>query len=142
MLNAPFDANLVAEGFVALARMNEAFPGYPGPVMAARRSWVAAHERELMAFIRAYDAAYAWLEDRSNASEAQTLLPQRLAVAPKAASAALERFASRARPRISSEGLQQVIDTYWDAERLAKAKRAPATYMDLAYMQRALGAAE
>ena len=137
LLNPPFDSNLVADGYTALARMNEVFSKYPGPVMAARRTWAVAHERELTAFIRAYDAAYIWLEDRSHAREALAMLPQRLAVAPKAASAALERFATRGRPRITPEGLQQVIDAYWDAERLTRPKPPADRYTDLSYMQRA-----
>ena len=141
LLNPPFDANLVAEGYISLARLNEAFPTYPGPVMAASREWAAAHDRELTAFIRAYDAAYAWLEDPAHAGKAMTMLPEHLAIAPKAASAALERIAARGRPRITSEGLQQVIDTYWEAERLTVPKRPPGSYMDLTYMKRALGAA-
>jgi hypothetical protein len=66
------------------------------------------------------------------------MLPQRLAISPRAAAAALQKLSSRTRPRITDEGLQQVIDTVWDAERYAGAKGAPGKYMDLAYMKRAL----
>lgn len=140
LLNSPFDSNLLAQGFVALARMSDAFPTYPGPVMGARRSWAAAHERELLGFIRALDAGYRWLQDRTHAREALSILPQRLAIANGAASAALERFATRARPQITPEGLQQVIDIVWDAERLTTPKSPPGKYIDISYMQRALAA--
>src|SRR4029078_6593537 len=61
MLNAPFDANLIAAVYGSLASMPEAFPMYPGPVMAARRSWAVTHRDELRAFVRALDEGYAWL---------------------------------------------------------------------------------
>jgi 2,6-dihydroxypseudooxynicotine hydrolase len=138
LLNPPFDANLVAQGFVALARMNEAFPTYPGPVMAARRSWASTHERELLAFIRAYDAAVSWLEDPSHEAEAVKMLPPRLAIAPQAALIAYQKLASRGRPRVTADGIRQVIDTYWDAEQLTTPKTAPDTYMTLSYAERAL----
>src|SRR5690606_25643107 len=50
MLNAPFDLNLIATGHTSLARLGEAFPTYPGSVMAARRSWADAHRPELAQF--------------------------------------------------------------------------------------------
>jgi ABC-type nitrate/sulfonate/bicarbonate transport system substrate-binding protein len=118
--------------------MNDCFPAYPGPVMAARRRWAQSHERELLAFIRAYDAAYAWLADASHASEARAMLPEHLATSDSAAAAALAKFASRSRPRLTPEGIEQVIDTYWNAERLTSPKGTPAKYMDLSYMDRAL----
>lgn len=138
MLNPPFDATLIAEGYTSLARMNERFPSYPGSVMAARRSWAATHEAALLAFIRAFNAAYSWLEDPANAQRALAMLPERLAIAPRAAASALQKLGSRTRPRITDEGLQQVIDTVWAAESYGGEKGAPAKYMDLAYMQRAL----
>lgn len=142
MLNPPFDSNLIEAGYWSLARMNDAFPSYPGPVMAARRSWASAHETELMAFVRAFDAAYTWLQDRENKSDAMTLLPARLSIAPRATVAAVAKFAHRPRPQISSEGLMQVIDTVWDAESYTQAKGAPGKYMDLSYIERVLDTSE
>lgn len=131
MLNAPFDANLIAAGYTSLARMAEAFPTYPGSVMAARRSWARDHAAELAAFVSAFDDAYAWLQKPENAGQALDTLPERLAIAPKAAASALEKLAKRARPMISEEGLQQVIDTVWEAEGYTQPKGAPSRYMDL-----------
>lgn len=135
MLNPPFDANLLAAGFTGLARMNEAFPTYPGSVMAARRSWAQAHRRELGAFVRAFDEAYAWLQSPANAGEALDMLPQRLSIAPRAAASALADFAKRPRPQINAAGLRQVIDTVWEAEGYSQPKGDPAKYMDLMLVQ-------
>lgn len=139
LLNPPFDANLAGEGYAILARMNERFPSYPGSVMAARRSWAREHEQEVIGFVRAYDAAYAWLQDARNSAEALSVLPAHLQIAPKAAAAALQSYATRARPQMSDEGLRQVIDIVWQAEGYTQPKGAPERYIDLSYMKRALG---
>ena len=131
MLNPFFDANLIAAGYANLARMAEAFPTYPGSVMAARRSWARDHEAELAVFVRAFDEAYAWLQKPWNAGQALDMLPERLAIAPKAAAAALERLAQRPRPVLSEDGMRQVIDTVWEAEGYRQPKSAPSKYMAL-----------
>ena len=135
LLNPPFDANLLAYGYVSLARMSEAFPAYPGSVMAARRSWAHAHRRELEAFVRALAAGYAWLQQPENAGEALDCLPPRLAIAPRAAAAVLEALAKRAPPRLTAEGIREVIDTVWEAEGYAQPKGAPEKYVDLSFAQ-------
>ena len=131
MLNAPFDASLLASGYVPLARMAEAFPLYPGSVMAARRSWARTHRKELGAFVRAYEEAYAWLRNPQNAAQALEMLPERLALAPEAARAALEQFARRDPPHLTEDGMRQVIDTVWEAEGYSAPKGEPGKYMDL-----------
>jgi len=136
MLNAPFDANLMAAGYAGLARMSEAFPTYPGSVMAARRSWADAHRRELAAFVRVMAEAHAWLRQPEHAAQALEMLPQRLAIAPRAAAAALEQLASRPRPQITAEGMLQVIETVWAAEGYTRPKSSPEKYMDLSYAGR------
>ena len=140
LLNAPFDAQLLANGYTLLANMSERFPTYPGPVMASRRSWARDHEQDLLAFIRAYDSAYEWLLDPAHAEEALRALPAQLKVARPAALAALKSFTQRPRPTISAAGLREVIDIVWQAEGYTQAKGAPEKYMDLSYMQRALPA--
>ncbi|HET7160442.1 MAG TPA: ABC transporter substrate-binding protein, partial [Burkholderiales bacterium] len=74
-INPPFDANLLAAGFVSLGKSGEFFPAYPGPIAAVRRSWAATHEPELLAFIRGFIRAYDWLHDAANTDEAVELLP-------------------------------------------------------------------
>jgi ABC-type nitrate/sulfonate/bicarbonate transport system substrate-binding protein len=138
LLNPPFDANLVQEGFLSLARMADAFPTYPGSVMAARKGWAKTHDDELLAFIRAYDAAYAWLQKPQNKADALALLPDRLAIAPRAAAGAISKYAQRPKPQLTREGLKQVIDIVWASEGYTQAEGEPDKYMDLSYMTRAL----
>jgi ABC-type nitrate/sulfonate/bicarbonate transport system substrate-binding protein len=138
LLNPPFDESLLKDGYSRLARLTDAFPTYPGSVMAARRQWVAAHEEAVLAFIRAYESAYGWLQDAANHAAATALLPDRLAIAPRAAAGALSEYAERPKPHIGSEGMQQVVDIVWAAEGYAQPKAAPEKYMDLSYISRAL----
>lgn len=138
LLNPPFDTNLLESGYSQLVRIADAFPTYPGSVMAARRAWASAHEEALVAFIRAYDAAYCWLQDARNHPRAITLLPTRLTIAPRAASEALSEYARRPKPTIVDEGMRQVIDIVWETEGYPRPRGPLDTYLDLSYMSRAL----
>ena len=133
MLNAPFDESLVETGCTRLARLSDAFPDYPGSVMGARRRWADAHRRELAAFVGALNEAYGWLQQPANRERALALLPERLALAPHAARAALEHYTARERPRLTAEGMRRVIDVVWDAEGYAAPRGDPARYMDVSY---------
>ncbi|MFN7085660.1 MAG: ABC transporter substrate-binding protein [Burkholderiales bacterium] len=139
LLNAPFDSRLMAAGFNNLGAINQLFPAYPGAVAAARRSWARGNAAELVAFIRAYNAAYAWLQHPDNESEAIRLLPARLGIGAAAAARAFERFAVRPLPRISAAGLRQVIDLVWQAEGWQPPAAEPGKYLDFTYLQKALG---
>lgn len=133
-LNPPFDQRLLTEGFQSLTTTVQAFPDYPGPVAAARRSWAQAHAKELVAFIKAFKAAYAWLQDAANRDAAIRLLPARLELDAKTAAAGLAQMAARPQPEITPAGLRQVIDVYWAAENLKTPKPAPEKYLDLSYL--------
>ena len=63
-INPPFDRNLVAAGLKSLGTSSDFFPTYPGPIAAARHAWAREHKAELLAFIRGFDQAYAWLQTK------------------------------------------------------------------------------
>ena len=136
-LNPPFDRNLFVVGFATLGTTTQFFPGYPGSVAAARRSWAAQNDDRLVAFIRAFRGACRWLQDPAHKAVAVALLPERLQIAADAAGRAFDAFVKKPLPAIDAAGLQQVIDVYWEAEGLATPKGAPEKYMDLSYQQRA-----
>ncbi len=134
-INPPFDRNLVAAGLKNLGASSDFFPTYPGPIAAARRAWARDHKAELMAFIRGFNQAYAWLQDGTNKSAAVQLLPARLNMAADAAGRALERVFCQPRPQITEDGVRQVMDLVWAAEKFTAAKTDPAKYMDLSYLR-------
>lgn len=137
LLNPPFDRNLQVAGFGSLGSINDFFPHYPGSIAATRRAWAQRNEKQLIAFIRGFNAGYAWLQEAVNKAEAIRLLPSRLNIGAEAAAKAFDRFATRPRPQLSSAGLRQVIDVVWDAEGFKPPRGAPETYLDLSYQQRA-----
>lgn len=137
LLNPPFDRSLLAAGFGSLGSINDFFPAYPGSIAATRRAWARGNERQLVAFIRAINAGYAWLQNPANKAEAMTMLPARLGVSGEMAAKAFDRFAGRPRPAITADGLRQVIDVVWDAEGYEPPKASPSKYMDPSYLQRA-----
>jgi ABC-type nitrate/sulfonate/bicarbonate transport system substrate-binding protein len=138
LLNPPFDAKLLASGYSALAQMSECFPDYPGSVGAARRAWARAHPDALIGFIRAFDAAYAWLAVPAHREEALSMLPAHLSIAAEAAAAALTQFHVRPRPEIAVAGLEQVVETVWAAEGRADRHPPAERYVDLTFRSRAL----
>ncbi|MEQ1774123.1 MAG: ABC transporter substrate-binding protein [Burkholderiales bacterium] len=136
-INPPFDRNLITAGLKSLGASSDFFPAYPGPIAATRRAWASAHKTELMAFIRGFNQAYAWLQAPENKDEAVRLLPARLNMAADAAGRALARVFSRPRPQVTEEGVRQVMDLVWASEKFTAEKGAPAKYMDLSYLRAA-----
>lgn len=136
-LNPPFDRNLFAAGFKSLGTTMDYFPKYPGSVAAARRSWAKENEQRLVAFIRAFNAAYAWLIHSRNQEEAGRVLTARLNIDAKTASRAYDAFIRHPAPAITPEALRQVIDVVWEAEGYNGAKGAPEKYMDLSFLKKA-----
>ncbi len=137
LLNPPFDRNLFAAGFKSFGSARDFFPAYPGSVAAARRSWARRHERELIAFIRALQAGYAWLKDAGNRAEALRLLPARLNADAGTAASAYDEIVARPIPEITATGLAQVIDVVWEAEGFRAPKGAPDKYLDSSFLNKA-----
>ena len=136
-INPPFDRNLMAAGLKSLGSSSDFFPTYPGPIAAARRAWAREHKAELLAFIRGFNRAYAWLQDSANREAAIALLPARLNMPADAAGRALVNVYSRPRPELTEAGVRQVIDMVWAAEKFTAAKALPSKYMDLSYLNEA-----
>ena len=136
-LNPPFDAKLLAKGFVRLTSTLAAFPDYPGPVAAARRSWASQNEAALIRFVRAYRKAFAWIRNPLNREAAIKIACTRLPVDPDMAANAWAALASRSDPALSAEGLQQVIDVVWDSDALSLPKPGAEKFIDLSYLDKA-----
>jgi ABC-type nitrate/sulfonate/bicarbonate transport system substrate-binding protein len=139
-LNPPFDRNLVAAGLKSLGSSSDFFPTYPGPIAAARRAWAREHTPELIAFIRGFNQAYAWLQSAAkgaNADAVWALLPDHLKMPPEAALRALRNVYGRPRPEVTAGGIQQVMALVWAAEGYTHSQPAPEKYFDLSYLQQA-----
>ena len=137
LLNPPFDRNLMAAGFGGLGTTNAYFPAYPGSIAAARRTRAPQNEKSLIAYIRAFDKAYAWLQDAGNREAAIGLLPARLNIDRATAEQSFTQIAACPLPTITAGSLRQVIDIVWAAEGLKSAPGEPASYLDLSYLNKA-----
>ena len=104
---------------------------------AARRSWARDNENSLLGYIRAFDAAYSWLQDARNKEAAIGLLPARLNIDRATADKAYAQIASQPLPAITPEGVAQVIDVVWEAEGYKSDKGGPEKYVDLSYLNKA-----
>lgn len=73
LLRTPFELMAADRGCHLLAR-GDALDSYLGTVTAARRSWAAGHEAQLIGFIRAFHAGMAWAADPANRAIAEAIL--------------------------------------------------------------------
>jgi ABC-type nitrate/sulfonate/bicarbonate transport system substrate-binding protein len=107
-VNPPLDRPLAAEGFVRLTGTREAFPDYPGPVVACRRAWAEAHPQEAAALQVAWADAWSWLLDPAHEAQAVALAVQHFNAAPEAAQQMLQRLRAQGLPRVSGADLEGV----------------------------------
>jgi ABC-type nitrate/sulfonate/bicarbonate transport system substrate-binding protein len=75
VVGAPFDAiGAQKYGFKTLAVAIDVLGHYQATAMMARRSWAVNNKPALLAFVKAYRAATAWLLDPANRGEAVAIL--------------------------------------------------------------------
>ena len=117
-INPPLDKALVNDGFVRLTTTRQAFPNYPGPVVAARREWADAHPELAKGFQSAWTAAWQWLMNPLNESQAIEIALKHLGADAPAAQSALQNLHRQGVPHISEEGMAQVIDLVWRSQSL------------------------
>lgn len=145
LLNAPVDATAEAAGFRRLAGSAEVVRRYQGSVGATRRSWARDHEKELVAFTRAYVKAMDWLYDPANAKEAQAiLLRYQERLRPADAQRSYEELLHPAhgslsrRAAIDLEGVKTVLRLRSDFATPPRKLDDPTRYYDPRYYEQAL----
>jgi len=131
-INPPFDAALLADGFVRLSSTVEAFPDYPGIVAAARREWAQTHGEELKRFVRAYRRAILWLSDAGNRDVAIDVARQSFGVDSAEALRAFDAQLGQAEPALTAAGMGEVIDVVWESEGLSEPRLESGRVFDLA----------
>ena len=115
-INPPLDKALVNYGFVRLTTTRQAFPSYPGPVVAARREWADAHPQLAKGFQNAWFKSWEWLLDPKNQAQAIQIALEHLGAEEPAAQNALQNLQRQGMPHISSEGMAEVIALVWSNE--------------------------
>lgn len=115
-VNPPLDKALVNDGFVRLTTTRQAFPSYPGPVVAARRTWADAHAVAALGFQKAWADAWQWLIQPDNQAQAIDIALKHLGAEAPAAQNALQNLQRQGMPSITAEGMAQVVDLVWHNE--------------------------
>jgi ABC-type nitrate/sulfonate/bicarbonate transport system substrate-binding protein len=144
LLRTPFELTAKGRGFNVLAYA-ESLGAYQGTVGAARRSWALAHEKELIAFLRAYRSAVDWLYDRANRDIVEALLVANLrdmtpALAKPAYDLLLADKGGIARDvALDMDGIRTVLVLRSKYGSPQKSLTDPMKYVDLGYYEKAFG---
>ncbi len=107
ILGAPVDKDALAAGMIKMADHREVLPDYPGSLFAVTRPWAESHRAELIRFLRARTAGYAWVKNRANRDAAIKLVARDLKLSPQGAA---ERIEETAAGPLNVSGLDSVID--------------------------------
>ncbi len=73
LLVSPFEVMAKSKGLNQVVDASSALGSYQGLVAGVRRSWAAANQTQVVAYIRGYQDATAWLYDPKNKEEALAL---------------------------------------------------------------------
>jgi ABC-type nitrate/sulfonate/bicarbonate transport system substrate-binding protein len=144
LLRTPFELAAKGRGFNVLAYA-ESLGAYQGTVGAARRSWAASHEKELIGFMRAYRAGVDWLYDRANREIAEALLVANLrdmtpALARQAYDILLAEKGGITRDiALDMNGIRTVLELRSKYGMPKKSLTDPTKYVDLTYYEKAFG---
>jgi ABC-type nitrate/sulfonate/bicarbonate transport system substrate-binding protein len=145
LLRTPFELLATERGYHVLAYA-ESLGAYQGTVGATRRSWAAAHEKELVGFMRGYRAGIDWLYDRGNREIVEALLIANIrdmtpALAKRAYDTLLADKGGISRnAALDVEGIRTVLVLRSKYGLPKKTLTDPMKYVDLTYYQKAFGA--
>jgi ABC-type nitrate/sulfonate/bicarbonate transport system substrate-binding protein len=144
LLRTPFELLARERGCNELATA-ESLGAYEGTVGAARRSWAASHEKELLGFMRAYRAGVDWLYDRANREIVEALLVANLrdmtpALAKRAYDVLLADKGGITRDvSLDMDGIRTVLELRSKYGQPKKTLTDPTKYVDLTYYEKAFG---
>jgi ABC-type nitrate/sulfonate/bicarbonate transport system substrate-binding protein len=108
VLNAPWDGKAVAAGMVRFADHREVLPDYPGGVYAVTRQWAGEDRGVLIRFMRAWNEALRWCQEKTHQSAAVKLIAESEKLDEKGATDRLGQLPEDG--RLNLAGLQSVLD--------------------------------
>ena len=143
VLRTPFELTAKGRGFNVLAYA-DSLGAYQGTAAAARRSWAASHEKEMIGFIRGYRAGVDWIYDRANREVVEALLVANQrdmtpALAKQAYDLLLADKGGITRDAaLDMNGIRTVLQLRSKYATPQKTLTDPAKYVDLSYYEKAL----
>jgi len=144
MLRAPFDLQAKNRGFNQLATTRSTIGNYMGIVGAARRSWAANNETQVVSFIRAYRDAIRWLKAPENRPQAQALLMKYVPnmnaqIAAQSCELLLDpQSGFFSDVQLDDKGIQAVLDLRSKLGESGQKLTDPSKYIDRRYWQKAM----
>ncbi len=145
LLSAPYNILAKEYGLTELVKATAVLGPYQGNVAAARRPWAQRNEGQVVAFIRGYREAIAWLYEPLRREEAIRILMRNLPQMPQAVAAA--SYAELLSPAdgffrdcaINLQGMKCVLGLRSRYGSGARPLTDPMKYCDLRYYQEAIG---
>jgi ABC-type nitrate/sulfonate/bicarbonate transport system substrate-binding protein len=144
LLSAPYNILAKDHGLIELVKPTAVLGPYQGNVAAARRPWAESNEAQVVAFIRGYREAIAWLYEPAHREEAISILVRNLPQMPRTVAQA--SYAELLSPAdgffrdcdISLQGMKCVLDLRSRYGSGARPLADPMKYCDLRYYRSAI----
>jgi ABC-type nitrate/sulfonate/bicarbonate transport system substrate-binding protein len=144
LLSAPYNILAKDHGLIELVKPTAVLGPYQGNVAAARRPWAESNEAQVIAFIRGYREAIAWLYEPAHREEAISILVRNLPQMPRTVAEA--SYAELLSPAdgffrdcdISLQGMNCVLDLRSRYGSGARPLADPMKYCDLRYYRSAI----
>jgi ABC-type nitrate/sulfonate/bicarbonate transport system substrate-binding protein len=145
LLSAPFNLIAQQEHFIELAKATKVIGPYQGNVAATRRSWARQNKSLVIAFVRGYVQAIAWLYNKTNREEAVRILEKNVpemstGLAQQSYEELLDAQDGFSRKgRMNFEGLRTVLALRSHYAEPPKELADPLKYYDPSYYDSAIG---
>jgi ABC-type nitrate/sulfonate/bicarbonate transport system substrate-binding protein len=142
-LGQPDDIAFVRKGFVKLGDSLEVVPNLQFNVVAARRSWAAAHEQAMVALARAFGATFRFLRDPARRDAVVQAIVETTGADAATARAVLalyyepDRGVMPKQGEINMSGMAAVIALLAAAGRINGPLPPPERFVDLRYLHEA-----
>jgi ABC-type nitrate/sulfonate/bicarbonate transport system substrate-binding protein len=143
MLTSPFQLFAKDKGFQVLEYARDVYGHYEESVSTTRRSWAAANETKLKAYIKGYVTAVEWLRDPKNKEEAIAILRRHVPqLSPHFAERSYADFLGprgvAAKAQVDLAGVRKVLELRSEYGRPQKTLTDPTRYYDARYYEAAI----
>jgi ABC-type nitrate/sulfonate/bicarbonate transport system substrate-binding protein len=142
-LGQPDDIIFEQKGYHKLGDSLEVVPELQFNVIAARRSWAAAHKETVIALARAFGATFRYLRDPTNRDDVTAMIVATTGASAEVARAVLalyyepDRGVMPKQGEISMAGVGKVIELLGAAGEIGKPLPEPGRFVDLQYLHAA-----